>query len=152
MGCMLVGVLPIFFKEKNLYSFGISIAYTIGYFLGTTLYGFILPGDTPLNFINLKYLLLTATYTNPSLFQYDNMSWFAVEWLIPASFIIGLLFFQHYKKKEANPSLFIAIHFIGYALLLFIWPFEELKLVFYETRAFLSFILLYGFSLLSRKQ
>ncbi|MFX0095600.1 MAG: hypothetical protein ACFFBD_27935 [Candidatus Hodarchaeota archaeon] len=151
MGCMLAGVLPFFFEDNKVINWGLPVLYALGYFLGTTLFGYILPGNTPLNFINLEFMIMQTQYPTDSYFQYANMSWFAVEWLIPASFAIGFLFLQHYRQREAQPSLFIAIHFIGYALLLFIWPFTELKLIFYASRCAISALLLYGFWLMTKK-
>lgn len=155
MGCMLAGVLPFFFEDNKFINYGLPISYTVGYFLGTTLFAYILPGANPLNIINLEYQILNPgiyiSINNPT-FQYSNMSWFAVEWLIPASFVIGLLFLQHYRQRQAQPSLFIAIHFIGYALLLFIWPITDLKLIFYAARCAISGFLLYGFYIMAKKE
>ncbi len=146
MALILKGLLPLF-TEKQLYKNGAPILFALIYFIGTTAYAFFLEDDNPLKFIMLGKLVDDSKkYT-----QYNNMSWWAVECLIPISFLIGVLFFLHYRDSEMLSSLLISIHFLGYALLLFIWPFEDLKLQFYVGRTIITTILTLGFIDLMRK-
>lgn len=144
MSLFLKGLLPLF-TQKSAYIYGIPISFALIYGIGSFLYGFILPPGTPLNFIML------GTILNQDFSQKANMSWFIVECLIPVSFIIGFLFIMHYKETKARPSLLISMHFFGYTLLLFIWPFSNMKLLFYVSRTVITTILAIGFIDLIRR-
>jgi len=160
MALILKGILPIF-TNKSLYIYGIPIGFALIYGIGSFLYGFVfdviwnLPEDNIFELVMLGQFFPGDLHQDPS--NIANMSWFIVECLIIVSFIIGFLFIMHYKelKKEglkARPSLLISIHFFGYTLLLFIWPFGSLEeigpifhLLFYSGRTIITTILAIGF-------
>ncbi|MHA2369627.1 MAG: hypothetical protein ACXADX_12480 [Candidatus Hodarchaeales archaeon] len=136
-----------FWDEKNEYVYGLPALFAAIYFGGTTLYAYFLPDDTPFKFINLGGSVLdTHEYT-----QYDNMSWYVIECLFPVSLLIGILFLMHYRDSEMISSLLIAIHFLGYCVLLVLWPFEDFKLTFYAGRTVITTIMAIGFIDLMRK-
>lgn len=140
MAFIMKGLLPLF-TEKNEYVYGLPALFAAIYFVGSTLYAYFLPKDTPFKFINLGSSVLdTHEYT-----QYDNMSWYVIECLIPVSLLIGILFLMHYRESQMLSSLLIAIHFLGYCALLVIWPFEEFKLAFYAGRTVITTIMAIGF-------
>ncbi len=144
MALILKGILPLF-TEKPTYIYGIPIGYALLYGVGSYLYAFVLPEDTLLNFIMLGELL-DKPYT-----QNNNMSWYVVELLIPASFVLAFLFIMHFRETQALSSLLISIHFFGYALLLFVWPFDDFKLLFYSGRTLITTIMALGFVDLIRR-
>ncbi|MFW9995552.1 MAG: hypothetical protein ACFFD4_26175 [Candidatus Odinarchaeota archaeon] len=144
MALILKGLLPLF-TEKQMYVYGVPIGFALIYGLGSFMYGFILPADNPINFIML------GSFLGTDFSQIANMSWWVVECLIPASFVIGFLFIMHYKESKMVSSLLISVHFIGYMLLLFIWPFSEFKLLFYTGRTVITTILAVGFIDLIRR-
>ncbi|MFX0117004.1 MAG: hypothetical protein ACFFB3_20830 [Candidatus Hodarchaeota archaeon] len=146
MALIMKGLLPLFTK-KSKYVYGIPALFASLYFVGTTAYAYILPNDSSFKFVNLGASMLdTHDYT-----QYDNMSWYLIELLFPVSLFIGILFLMHYRDSEMISSLLIAIHFLGYCLLLIIWPFEDFKLAFYAGRTVITTIMAIGFIDLIRK-
>ena len=64
---------------------------------------------------------------------------------------IAFLFFMHYRETKALSSLLIGVHFLGYVLLLFIWPLEDFKLAFYAGRTIITTIMAIGFIDLIRR-
>ncbi len=140
MGLFLYGTLFLFTKNKSVIHF-IPLFYSGLYFLGSLLYGFIIPDDSILNFINLS-----GNFT-----QLTNMSGFVVVMLIPASFFISILFFIDFYRMKDPSSFWVSIHFFLYLILLFIWPVPEIILLFYTGRTLATGCLLIGFSSLTQK-
>ncbi|MCK4848503.1 MAG: hypothetical protein KAT16_05740 [Candidatus Heimdallarchaeota archaeon] len=155
---MLKGLLP-FFTEKSRYIYGIPISFALIYGIGSFWYGLVGKAvEEPSIFMLGKYLghIPETVYE----IQKANMSWFIAICLIPVSFVIGFLFFMHYRelKKEelkGRPSLLISMHWFGYALILFIWPFGIVDpifyLLFYSLRTILTAIMAIGFVDLIRR-
>ncbi|MFX0124413.1 MAG: sensor histidine kinase [Candidatus Hodarchaeota archaeon] len=141
MSLFLLGTLSLFTNRKSII---ISIAsiYGLFYFVGSFLYGFIIPANSVLNFINIS-----GNFT-----ALNNMSWFVVETLIPASIFLSILFFKDYIKVRDNSSFWVSLHFFLYFILLLIWPFPELKLLFYLGRTLATSCLLTGFTSLTQQR
>ncbi|NWF94802.1 MAG: hypothetical protein HXY34_01535 [Candidatus Thorarchaeota archaeon] len=93
------------------------------YVIGSAAFGFFLPGDTPLAVFN------PSTHT-----QLLNMSYWVIELLIPVSFFIGLVFLRHFTTSGSRWAVLIGLSFLVYALVLFIWPIQDLKWLFYIIR------------------
>jgi signal transduction histidine kinase len=132
MSLMLQGTLILFFKGKNRV-YIISSCYGLFYFFGMLFFALIDPDVLPITPV------LIGEVTNRSM-----ASWFVVETLIPVSFLIAFIMYLDLKQTKSISSLWISLHFFLYALLLFIWPFEELKLLFYIGRALTTGTILVG--------
>lgn len=141
MSLFLFGTLYLFVKEKRIVIV-ISCVYGLFYFIGSLLYGFIIPADSFLNFINISRDISAL----------NNMSWFVVETLIPASFFLTILFFKDFTMTKNLSSFWVSIHFFLYLVLLFIWPFPQLKLLFYLGRTLATSCLLTGFTSLTQQR
>ncbi len=141
MSLFLFGTLYLFIKEKRIV-LAISSIYGLFYFLGSFIYGFILPVDSVLNFINIS----------GDINALNNMSWFVVETLIPASFFLSVLFFKDFTMTKDLSSFWVSLHFFLYFILLFIWPFPTLKLLFYLGRTLATGCLLAGFTSLTQQR
>lgn len=112
----------------------------MGLYVGVSaLFAFVLPDENALAFIN------PVAHT-----QYNNMSWWVVECLIPASFFIGIVFIRHFKVSGTVWGLLIGLSFIIYAIILFIWPITDLKPIFYIVRCISVGFLCIGGILLAR--
>jgi len=113
----------------------------MGLYVGVSaLFAFVLPDENALAFIN------PVAHT-----QYNNMSWWVVECLIPVSFFIGIVFIRHFKISGTVWGLLIGLSFIIYAIILFIWPITDLKPVFYIVRCVSVGLLCIGGILLAKE-
>ena len=112
----------------------------MGLYVGVSaLFAFVLPDENLLAFIN------PVAHT-----QYNNMNWWVVECLIPASFFIGFVFIRHFKVSGTVWGLLIGLSFVIYAIILFVWPITELKPVFYIFRCVSVGLLCIGGILITR--
>ncbi len=139
MGFMLFGTLILFFAERNRARV-IASSYGLFYFLGMIFFAWIDPSVLPVTPV------LFGEVTNRMM-----ASWFVVETLIPVSFLIAYIMYINLKQTKNISSLWISLHFFLYALLLFIWPFEDLKVLFYVGRALTTGTILVGVRELRRK-
>ncbi|UCG03278.1 MAG: HAMP domain-containing histidine kinase [Candidatus Heimdallarchaeota archaeon] len=142
MGFMLYGTLILFdpdVKRAKLISFGFGCFFTIGTFL----FGFVIPTSLPITPV------LLGEPTNTSM-----MLWFGVETIVPVSILIAYLMFVDLRATQNIASFWISLHFFLYAVLLFLWPFDDdtLKLLFYIGRAFSIAAILVGVRELGRKK
>ncbi len=117
----------------------IVLIFVILYSIGTALYAFVIPVDSIYAIINP----FDKTHLN-------NMSWWVVIMVIPASFLVSYIFLNHYRVTRTNWGLFIGISFFMYAFILFIWPIQELKPLFYILRTVSVGLLGVGGILLAR--
>ncbi len=139
IGLLLYATVP--FVTKRQYVREIFTAlYVFPYFIGTTLFAFVLPGDTPLAFFNPQEHL-----------PVHNMSWWVVICIVPFSAFLGIVFLRHYRVTGLMWAILIGSSFIGYAIILFIWPVVELKPLFYVLRTITVLMLGAGGYLLSRE-
>ncbi|MFX0151239.1 MAG: sensor histidine kinase [Candidatus Hodarchaeota archaeon] len=141
MSLFLFGALYLFIKQRRIIM-TISASYGSFYFIGSALYGFIIPEDSFLNFINIS----------GDISALNNMSWFVVETLIPASLFLTLIFLKDFTITKEHNSFWVSLHFFLYLILLFIWPFPALKLLFYLGRTLATSCLLIGFTSLTQQR
>jgi signal transduction histidine kinase len=141
MSLFLFGALYLFIKQRKII-IAIPTIYGSFYFMGSALYGFIVPEDSFLNFINIS----------GDISALNNMSWFVVETLILASFFLSLLFLKDFTMTKNHSSFWVSLHFFLYLILLFIWPFPALKLLFYLGRTLATSCLLIGFTSLTQQR
>ena len=141
MSLFLLGTLSLFTNRKSII-ISFSSIYGLFYFVGSFLYGFILPANSILNFINIS----------GNFSALNNMSWFVVETLIPASIFLSILFLKDYITSRDHSSFWVSLHFFLYFVLLLIWPFPELKLLFYLGRTLATSCLLTGFTSLTQQR
>ena len=139
-GLILYSTFP-FVTENKMIKYLITGIFFILYIVGSLMLAFVLPANNPLAIVNLS-----GIYS-----QLNNMSWWVVEILIPASFFIGIVFIGHYKTSGTLWGLLIGLSFIIYAIILFIWPIPELKPIFYIIRTISVGLLGIGGVLLARE-
>ena len=139
MSLMLVGTLILFLANKD-HAILIASCYGLFYFIGMVFFAWIDPSILPITPV------LFGEVTNRTM-----TSWFVVETIIPISILIAYIMYIDLKQTKCISSFWISLHFFLYALLLFIWPFEELKLIFYIGRALTTGTILVGVRELRRK-
>lgn len=139
-GLILYSTFP-FVTENKMIKYLITAIFFILYIVGSLILAFVLPANNPLAVVNLS-----GIYS-----QLNNMSWWVVEILIPASFFIGFVFIRHYKTSGTLWGLLIGLSFVIYAIILFIWPIPELKPIFYIIRTISVGLLGIGGVLLARE-
>lgn len=139
-GLILYSTFP-FVTENKMIKYLVTSIFFILYIVGSLILAFVLPANNPLAIVNLS-----GIYS-----QLNNMSWWVVEILIPASFFIGFVFIRHYKTSGTLWGLLIGLSFVIYAIILFIWPIPELKPIFYIIRTISVGLLGIGGVLLARE-
>lgn len=138
-GLVLYAVFPFITEKKWLRSVVVMIFLGL-YVIGSALFAFVLPDE------NIFAIINPTAHS-----QLSNMSWWVVEILIPASYVVGYSFLKHYKITGAKWGLLIGLSFVMYATLLFIWPIPDLKPIFYVLRTVSVGLLAGGGILLARE-
>jgi len=139
VGLILFATVP-FLTKKSYAREIITMAYVIPYVVGTTMFAFFLPDNTPWAFFNPQEHV-----------QVNNMSWWVVVVLVPFVLVIGTVFLNHYRVTGQTWSVLIGVSFVLYAAILFIWPVPELKWLFYTLRTFSVTMLGVGGVLLAKE-
>ncbi len=119
-------------KKRTYHRWVITLAFMVIYSAGTTLFGLILPADTPYALFN------PVVHT-----QLSNMSWWVVVSLDPVVIVISIVFLNNYRVTGQGWSFWIGLSFLMYFFILIIWPITELKPLFYTLRT-LSVLMLAG--------
>lgn len=138
IGLILFTMFPFLTNRKYMREL-VVLVFVLLYSIGSALYAFVIPVNSIYSIIN--------PFDKTAL---NNMSWWVVILLIPASFLVSYIFLNHYKVTQANWGLFIGASFFMYALILLIWPIQELKPLFYILRTVSVGLLGVGGTLLAR--
>ncbi|MHA2291510.1 MAG: sensor histidine kinase [Candidatus Hodarchaeales archaeon] len=141
MSFLLYGTL-ILLNSNQIRSRLIAIGYGFIFIVSTFLVAFIVPSNN-----QIIPVVLIGEITNRSM-----MFWLYIEFLIPVSILIAFLLFYNLKQTQNIAFFWISLHFILHAFLLFLWPFEELRLIYYIGRALTTAIILVGVRELGRKK